>query len=64
MKKKNDKEIDPVELKRKIQAELYEETKGMTAEQKQAFYKKEAESGSMAKFWRSIQPKPSKKAIV
>ena len=63
MNKKKEVEIDPVELKRKIQTELHKETKHMTAEQKRSFYKMGAESGPLAKFWKSIQPKNSKKAV-
>ncbi len=62
MNKKKKTEIEPVELKREIQAELFDETKNMTSDQKRAFYKKEAESGPLAKFWKSIQPKSPKKA--
>lgn len=63
MNKKQKKEIDPVELKRKIQSDIHDETKNMTSEQKRAFYKKEAESGPLAKFWKVVQHKNSKKAV-
>ena len=63
MSRKKTKEIDPVELKKKIQSEMHNETKSMTTEQKMAFYKKEAGSGSLGKFWKQIQSKPSKKAV-
>ncbi len=63
MNKKQKKEIEPVELKRQIQAEMHDETKHMTPEQKRIFYKKEAETGPLGKFWKSIQPKGSKKSV-
>jgi len=64
MNKKQKKEIEPVELKRKIQSDMHDETKNMTPEQKRVFYKKEAESGPLSKFWKSIQPKNSKKTAI
>ncbi len=62
-KKFKTKIVDPVEMKREIQSELFEETKDMTSDEKRAFYKKRAESGALAKFWKEVQPKPSKKAV-
>ena len=64
MNKKQKNEVDPVELKRKIQADLYNETKNMSSVEKKNFYKKEAESGPLSKFWKSIQPKTSKKVAI
>ena len=62
MNKKKNIEVEPVELKREIQAELFDETKSMTSNQKRDFYKKEVASGPLSKFWKSIQPKGPKKA--
>jgi hypothetical protein len=61
-KKSKVKVDDPVELKRKIQDELFEETKKMTGKEKRAFYKRQAEAGPLAKFWKEVQSKPSKKS--
>ena len=58
------KKFDTVEMKRHAQAELYEETKDMSPEETREFYKRRAESGPLGKFWKSIQPKSSKKAVI
>lgn len=57
------KKFDAVEMKRQAQTQLNEETKGMSPKETQEFYKHRAESGPLAKFWKSIQPKSSKKAV-
>ncbi len=49
------KKFDCVEFKRKVQAEIYEETRGMTPAQEIAYFNKRAETGRLGKWWRKVR---------
>ncbi|RJO74022.1 MAG: hypothetical protein C4523_01280 [Myxococcales bacterium] len=49
MKNKDEKTIDCVAMKRRIQEEIYEETKGMTREEEMAYFRRKAKAGLFPK---------------
>lgn len=55
--KKADLAVDCVAMKRAAQAKLAEKTRGMTHAEEIAFYEREAATGPMADYWRSIRSK-------
>jgi predicted RNase H-like HicB family nuclease len=59
---KGEKAFDCVEMKRAVQAEIYEETKGMTLEHEREYLKKQLKSGPLAKKWAELQSQQKKKA--
>ena len=48
--KKKAKKFDCLEMKERIQAEMYKITSGMTLEEEAAYYNKSAESGPFAEW--------------
>lgn len=55
------KEFDAVEMKCKIQEEIYEETKNMTPEEESVYFKKSVETGPFAEKVRRIRARQQKK---
>lgn len=47
--------FDTIAFKRKVQSEIREETKGMTAEQKIEYFRRSAQTGPLAHVWKRIQ---------
>jgi len=48
------KQFDCVEFKRKAQAAIYEQTKGMTPAQEVEFFRNAAQQGPLGKRWAAI----------
>jgi hypothetical protein len=48
-------DIDCIELKRRCQERLLDRTRGMTIDEEIAYFKRAAESGSLAELWRSLK---------
>lgn len=55
------KAFDAVEMKCKIQDEIYEETKNMTPEEKREYFRKSVENGPFAEKVRRIRQRQQKK---
>jgi hypothetical protein len=53
-----DSDFDCVEFKRRAQAEIHAEIKGMTHEEEIAYFRKRADEGWIGEWWRSIQHGP------
>jgi hypothetical protein len=51
------KTFDCVEMKRKIQEKIYEETKHLNREQLIAYFHRHAETGPFAKLWKKSKKK-------
>ena len=49
------KSLDCVAMKRKIQADLYAKTKGLTNEELLTYYRNSVESGPLADWWRKAK---------
>lgn len=49
------KDFDCVEMKRAIQAEIYEEIKDLSDRERTEYFRRNAESGSLAEFWKSLK---------
>lgn len=56
--KTKEKRFDCVEMKRRIQERIYEETKGMSAEEIVAYFHRRVEGGPFADLWKTgaLQP--------
>ena len=54
---KKNKKFDCVEMKNKIQAKIYEETKGMSPQEEIAHRRKKIESGPMADLYKKLRAK-------
>jgi hypothetical protein len=46
--------FDCVEMKRKIQAQIYEEIKGLTQAEELAYWRKSADEGPWGDWWREV----------
>ncbi len=55
------KTFDCVEMKNKIQEQIYEETKHMTWEEEYEYRRKKIETGPLAEKWKAIQEQQAKK---
>ena len=56
---KNSKRFDCVEMKRRIQEQIYEETKGMSTEEIVAYFHQRVEKGPFADLWMKAALKPT-----
>ena len=64
-KKKAKKEFDCVAFKRQVQDKVFQETKGLSLEEQVAYFRKKANSGPLAKWWKrlpSATPSQKRKA--
>ena len=52
---KTRKKFDCVQFKRKAQAEIYEEIKGLTPRQQIEYFDRKAGQGPMGKWWRQVR---------
>ena len=59
---KINKNFSAVEMKRKIQAEIYEEIKHLTPEQELEYYHKKGQEGPFGKFLKTTRDKQKKKS--
>jgi hypothetical protein len=55
MSKKTMRKFDCVEFKRRVQSEIYEETKHMSPQEQIAYFRDRAESGSLGSWWESLK---------
>lgn len=55
MATKTAKQFDCVEMKRQAQARIYEEIKDMTSEQRIEYWRRGAEEGPMADWWKKLR---------
>lgn len=58
---KPEKDFDCVEMKRKAQEKIYEETKDLSREELVAYFHRRAETGPFGKLWKKAkarQPRP------
>ncbi len=55
------KKFDCVEMKHKIQKEIYEETKNMTPKEKEEYSKKLIENSSLADYWKKLKEQEESK---
>jgi hypothetical protein len=56
---KNSKRFDCVEMKRRIQEQIYEETKGMSTEEIVAYFHQRVEKGPFGDLWMKGALKPT-----
>lgn len=59
-----EKEFDCVEMKRRIQEKIYEETKGMSVEELVAYFRRRVEEGPFADLWKKPSRIRSSKALI
>lgn len=56
-KKPKQKTFDCVEMKRRAQARIYEEIKDLSPEEEVAYFRRAAETGPLADWWKKIRRK-------
>jgi|KBSMisStaDraftv2_1062788.scaffolds.fasta_scaffold5176463_1 hypothetical protein len=64
-KKTAKKPFDCVEMKHRIQADIYRETKDLTPRQELEFWRRSAEAGSWGEWWKKVHraaAKPNERA--
>jgi hypothetical protein len=49
------KDFDCVEMKRRIQAEIYEEIKHLSDSERTAYFRRHAENGPFAELWKRLK---------
>ncbi len=49
------KTFDCIAYKRKVQEQIYEETKHMTSDEQIQYFRRRAEEGSLAEWWRNVK---------
>ena len=52
---KTKKDFDCIDFKRKVQAEIYEEIKGLSPQQEIEYFRRRAESGPLGKWWKALE---------
>jgi|RhiMetdeSRZDD1v2_1073273.scaffolds.fasta_scaffold1710109_2 hypothetical protein len=52
---REDEGFDCIAFKRRVQAEIYEETKGMTHEEEIAYFHRRVAEGPFGKWWGSLE---------
>ena len=53
--RKTEKGFDCIEFKRKVQAEIYEEIKGLSPEQEIEYFRRQAATGPLGKWWKALE---------
>lgn len=56
------KTFDCVEMKNKIQEQVYEDIKNLTPEEEMDYFKKSAETGPFSEKWKAIQERQARKS--
>jgi len=57
-----EKRFDCVDMKRRIQERIYEETRGMSAEEIVAYFHRQVEAGPFADLWKTGALQPTQPA--
>ncbi len=52
---KTEKNFDCVEFKRKVQAEIYKEIKGLSPEQEIEYFRRRAATGPLGEWWQALE---------
>lgn len=61
-RRKSEKGFDTIEFKRKVQAEIYEEIKGLSPEQEMEYFRQQAANGPLGKWWKALE-RHSRRAV-
>ena len=59
-KTSDESEFDCIAFKRRVQSELYGETKDLSTEEELAYFRRRVEAGPLAKLWRRIASRPAR----
>jgi len=57
-RRKTRKNFDCIGFKRKVQAEIYEEIKGLSPEDEIEYFRRRAATGPLAKWWKGLKQRP------
>ncbi|MGO9273383.1 MAG: hypothetical protein ACLQOO_24620 [Terriglobia bacterium] len=55
-RRKPEKSFDCVGFKRKVQAEIYEEIKGLSPEEEIEYFRRTAADGALGQWWKALEP--------
>jgi hypothetical protein len=56
--RKTENEFDCIEFKRKVQAEIYEEIEGLSPQQEIEYFRRQAVTGPLGKWWQGLERHP------
>jgi hypothetical protein len=54
-RRKPEKGFDCIEFKRRAQAEIYQEIKGLSPEKQIAYFRRRAAQGPLGKWWKALE---------
>jgi len=57
-RRKTRKAFDCIRFKRKVQAEIYEEIKGLSPEDEIEYFRQRAATGPLGKWWKGLEQRP------
>ena len=57
-RRKTRKTFDCIGFKRKVQAEIYEEIKGLSPEDEIEYFRRRAATGPLGKWWKGLERQP------
>jgi hypothetical protein len=57
-RRKTRKNFDCIGFKRKVQAEIYEEIKGLSPEQEIEYFRRRAATGPLGEWWKGLKQPP------
>jgi len=52
---KPEKDFDCIGFKRKVQAEIYEETRGLSPEEQIEYFRRRAADGPLGRWWKALE---------
>lgn len=52
---RTEKSFDCLAYKRRVQSEIYDEIKGMSFEEEQAYFERRAEQGPLGQWWKKVK---------
>jgi hypothetical protein len=58
MKRRKAKGFDCIEFKRQAQAEIYEEIKGLSPQEEIEYFRRQAATGPLGKWWNALERRP------
>jgi hypothetical protein len=54
-RRKPEKDFDCIGFKRKVQAEIYEETRGLSPEEQIEYFRRRAADGPLGRWWKALE---------
>lgn len=62
-RRKPEKDFDCIGFKRKVQAEIYEETRGLSPEEQIEYFRRRAADGPLGRWWKALGRRSGAEAV-